>query len=98
MRNPNPYSCIWTNSNLFQPNIEVSACCPNDAAMCKPVEKSRPGSNEEISLHSTAFCIASVYTSALQSALLQASIPKSISTPIAISIPLSYPYLQVLCR
>ena len=35
MRNPNSYPCILTNSNLFQPNAEVSTGCPNDAAMCK---------------------------------------------------------------
>ena len=49
MRNPNPYSCILTNSNLFQSYVDVSTCCPNDAAMCKSVEKSQPGSNEVIS-------------------------------------------------
>ena len=52
MRNPNPYTSIFTNSNLFQPNAQVSTCCANDAAMCKSVEKSHPESNEEISLHS----------------------------------------------
>ena len=35
MRNPNSYPCILTNSNLFQPNAEVSTGCPVDAAICK---------------------------------------------------------------
>ena len=52
MRNPNPYSCILTKSNLFQSNAEVSKCYPNDASMSKSVEKSHPGSNEEISPYS----------------------------------------------
>ena len=39
-------------SNLFQPNAEASMGCPNDAAMCKSVEQSRSGSNEEISSYS----------------------------------------------
>ena len=51
IRNPNPYPCNLTNSNLFQSNVEVSASCPNHAAVCKSVEKSHPGSNEEISPH-----------------------------------------------
>ena len=38
MRDPNP--CILEKSNLFQPNTQVSTCCPNDAAMCKSTEKS----------------------------------------------------------
>ena len=49
MTNPNPYPCLLTNSNLFQPNAQESTCCFNDAAMCKSVEKSHPGLNEGIS-------------------------------------------------
>ena len=49
IRNANPYHCNLTSSNLFQSNVEVSASCPNHAAVCKSVEKSHPGSNEEIS-------------------------------------------------
>ena len=49
MRNPNPYYCILKNSNLFQLIAEVSTACPVDAAVCKSVAKSHPGSNEEIS-------------------------------------------------
>ena len=52
MRNPNPYSCILTHSNLFQSNAQESTCCPNDAAMRKSDEKFHPGSNEEISPYS----------------------------------------------
>ena len=52
MRNPNLYSCILANFNLFQPNTEVSAGCSNNAAMCISVEMSHLGSNEEISSHS----------------------------------------------
>ena len=37
-----------TNSDLFQPNTEISVGCPNDAAMYKPVEKSHPGFSEDI--------------------------------------------------
>ena len=36
------------NSDLFQPNTEISVGCPNDAAMCKPVEKSHHGFSEDI--------------------------------------------------
>ena len=50
MRDPNP--CVLEKSNLFQPNTQVSTCCPNDAAMCKSTEKSHPGFNEEISFKS----------------------------------------------
>ena len=53
MRNSNPCPCILKNSNVFQPNGEVSTDCPNNAAMCKSVEQSHPGSNEEISPYST---------------------------------------------
>ena len=42
-------SLHFASSNLFQPNAEVSTGCPNDAAMCKSVEKSHPCSNVEIS-------------------------------------------------
>ena len=49
MSNPNPNSCILTNCNLFQPNAQVSTCSPNSVAMCKLVEMSHPGLNEEIS-------------------------------------------------
>ena len=52
MRNPNPFPCILTDSNLFQSNAQVSSCCPNDAGMCKSVEKSHHRLNEEISSHS----------------------------------------------
>ena len=52
MRNSNPDPCVLTNSNLFQPNAEMSTGCPNNAAMCKSVEKSHPGLNEDISPHS----------------------------------------------
>ena len=52
MRNPNPYLCILTNSNLFQLNAQVSMCCPNDATMRKSVEKFHRGLNEEISPYS----------------------------------------------
>ena len=37
-----------TNSDLFQLNTEISVGCPNDAAMCKPVEKSHHGFSEDI--------------------------------------------------
>ena len=53
MRNPNPHYCILKNSNLFQLNAEVSTACPVDAAVGKSTSKSHPGSNEEISPHST---------------------------------------------
>ena len=49
MRNPTPYPCLLANSNLFQPSVQESTCCFNDAAMCKSVEKSHPGLNEGIS-------------------------------------------------
>ena len=52
MRNPNPYPWTLTKSNLFQPKTQVSTCCPNDAVMCKSVERSHPGLNEEISPYS----------------------------------------------
>ena len=52
MRVLNPYPCILANSNLFEPNAEVSMGCPNDGDMYKSVEKSHPWSNEEMSLHS----------------------------------------------
>ena len=47
VNNPNPYPCILTSSSFFQPNVQVSTCCPNDAAICKSVERSHPGLNEE---------------------------------------------------
>ena len=52
MKNPTPYPCILTNSNLFQHNAEVSIGRLNDVAMCKSVEKFHPGLNEELSPHS----------------------------------------------
>ena len=47
MRNPNPYYCIVTNFNLFQNNAYVSTGCTINAGICKSVEKSHPGLNEE---------------------------------------------------
>ena len=39
MSNPNSYPYRLTNSNLFQPKAKVSNCCPDDAAICKSLEK-----------------------------------------------------------
>ena len=49
---PNPYPCILTSSNLFQPNAQESTFCPNDGTMCKSVETAHPSLSEEISPYS----------------------------------------------
>ena len=43
----------YNGVHFFLTNSNTKMGCPNDAAMCKSVEKSNPGSNEEIFPRST---------------------------------------------